>query len=134
MPAGGPSAQESEPAAASGCGSAHVRPIGRSPGEAIRTASSGPVMGTTPQLVDGWPAEGQGELGVWLCQQGVAGRTSGGPAPVKRRICSNLNNYGSISNSRGVNGGVNRVEMSVASDWSEPVVSPWWCESVGVCA
>ena len=89
MPAGGASALESKPAAASGCGSAHVRPFFRQPGEALRTASSGPVMGTTPQLVDGWPAEGQGELGVWLCQQGAAGRTSGGPALVAPAIWSN---------------------------------------------
>lgn len=46
--AGGPSAQEPEPAAASGCGSAHVRPFFRQHVEALRTASSGragPWMG-----------------------------------------------------------------------------------------
>ena len=55
MPVGGASALESKPAAASGCGSAHVRPFFRQPGEALMTASSGPVVGAIASA-GGWLA------------------------------------------------------------------------------
>ena len=51
-----------------------------------------------------------------------------------RRICSNLNKQASISDFRNVNGGVNWMESGTAFNWSEPVVSPVWCESMGGCA
>ena len=58
MPADGASALESELAAASSCGSAHVRPyfnFFRQPGEALMTSSSGPVMGAITSA-GGWLA------------------------------------------------------------------------------
>jgi len=85
MPTGGPSAQESEPAAASGCGSAHARPFFRQPGEALRTASSGPVMGAIASA-GGWLASrgpgrarglavpaGRGRQDVWWTGRGGPG-------------------------------------------------------------
>ena len=85
MPAGGASALESKPAAASGCGSAHVRPFFRQPGEALRTASSGPVMGAISSA-GGWLASrgpgrarglavpaGRGRQDVWWTGRGGPG-------------------------------------------------------------
>ena len=85
MPAGGPSAHESEPAATSGCGSSRVRPFFRQPGEALRTASSGPVMGAITSA-GGWLASrgpgragglaepaGRGRQDVWWTGSGGAG-------------------------------------------------------------
>ena len=71
MPTGGPSAQESELAAASGCGSAHVRSFFRQPGEALMTASSGPVVGAIASA------------GGWLASRGP-GRAGGLAVPARR--------------------------------------------------
>ena len=68
-------------------------------------------------------------MAVFSAHGANVGRTSvmggghGMAISVPNRNCSNLNKHAPISNSRGSNGHVNGVETSVASHWSEPVVS-----------